>query len=473
MLHGIDSITTLAGPRPIQQPKSAVIGLIGCAPIHHVANATALPSTPVLVASDTDRAKLGPDLPGYNIPKALNGSFSQGAGATIVINMFDPTNPAHQTSVASAARNIGADKRIVLPHADLISVTVTTLADAACVDGTDYTVDRVTGIITVKAGGALAAAAQAKVAYIRANPAGVVASDIVGSVSVGGQRLGAQAFLAARALFGFVPKLLIAPGYSSIKSVETALVALAQPPKLRAFVLVDVPLGSTRDQVINGRNTAGALDLTTASNRLVFCYPGLKVNGVVELPSAYVAGIIARTDAQKGVHWSPSNQDVVGASGLELPLSWSLADPDCDLNLLNNAGVLTFGTGYGKAVRTWGNTSSAFPGSSDILTFIAAQRVVDAVDDAIEFYMLQKQDAPINQVLVDAVVEDVNAYLRDLIGRGWIYPGSRVQALPEKNPSASLAAGKVTFTKTLCPPPPAQTISNETVVDTSLLKVSA
>lgn len=68
---------------------------------------------------------------------------------------------------------------------------------------------------------------------------------------------------------------------------------------------------------------------------------------------------------------------------------------------------------------------------------------------------------------------NVNAQVRTLIGRGALAPGSVALFEPAKNPPIELAAGKVRFTIRHCPPPPAENITWESVVDTALLIVAS
>lgn len=482
-LHGVETIRSLVGPTPIMVPRSAVIGLVGTAPIHHVTGSPATPNTLVQLASDTDYAKLGPSpgsaldpskrLSGYSIPRALNAIKRQGGGLVLAINIFDPTLVGHQTSVAEATLAINSEKKIVLANQDIISVTVKTVGDVACASPTDYTIDRINGVITITPGGQLAAATNAKVAYIRGNPAAITGTNIIGATTGGGTRTGAQALLNARNLFGFTPKVLIAPGFTSAAAVRDALLELAASNKLRSIVLADVAAGATRDDVVQGRGPSGTLDLRSASQRVVYSYPQLRPTdtGDLEPFSSSLAGVISRVDAERGYWHSPSNKDLQGVSGLEVPVSWALTDADCDANIINGAGVVTVAAGYGTGLRTWGNRSGAFPASTDLLTFIPALRTSDMIDEAIEQATLKHVDGPVTRVLVDAVLEDVGAFLRQLVSRGALFPGAKVTAPAEKNPPVELAAGHITFVKTYCPPPPAERVTHETVIDVNQLKL--
>lgn len=469
-LHGVETTQAIAGPKAITEVKTAIIGLVGTFPVHHVTGAVADDTALAVTLDPTGDAAFGPDVSGYSIPNALAAIRGEEGSTVVVVNLFDPAT--HKTDVAEATLTVVGGK-IQLGHADVIAATVKTTADAACVEGTDYTIDRVQGLITIKAGGALAAATQAKVAYSYGDPSAVDADAIIGTVDAGGQRSGAQALLGAMAQLGYAPKILIAPGYSSDPTVEQALNAIAA--KLRGIVLADAPLGATLTDVLAARLTADDISLVTQDTRTFYCFPYQKVavpggGTALEPFSPALAGAIAATDRAKGYWHSPSNRQLRRAIGLELPLSASLNDPDCDVNRLNAAGIVTIFSGGTAGRRAWGNRSSAFPGSTLVDTFMPVLRTLDAVTEAVEYYTLERAtDEPVTQVLIDAVLEDISAYIRSLVSQGALITGSKVECLPEKNPPAQLATGKIVFTRTLMPPVPAEHVVHEQIVDVNLL----
>lgn len=471
-LHGVETFELAAGPRPIQQVRSAVIGLVGTAAVHHATSPATL-NEAELVLSDRDNAQFGPAIDGYTIPAALKAIQDQGYGTVLVVNVFDPT--VHKTDVAEADLDIVAGV-ITLTNDDVISAVVKVAGGTGdpLIEGTDYSIDRVAGTITVLAGGALAAAVEANVAYTYADPSAVDSADIIGTTTEG-VRSGAQAWLDCASRFGFGPKILIAPGFSSSEAVVAALQVLAQAAKLRAVALADVAVGSTLTEVLEGRAPDGEIDLTASDQRVFYCYPGVKVYDAatdstkVDAFSSRLAGVIARTDSTRGYWHSPSNKQILGVTGIETPLTAAVNDTACEVNQLNAAGVVTIFTGYGAGVRVWGNRSSAFPSSSDIRTFMAVRRTVDVVDESIELAALEFLDGPITQVLIDAILASVNEFLRTLVTRGALAPGSRVEYFPEDNPPSEIAAGHVTFTKTFCPPPPLERLTYKSMLDTTLL----
>ena len=91
-LHGVETIEVENGARPVKTVKSAVIGLIGTAPMGDV-------NTLVQCLSEKDAAAFGSQLTGFTIPQALDAIYDHGAGTVLVINVLDPS--AHKTAAVS------------------------------------------------------------------------------------------------------------------------------------------------------------------------------------------------------------------------------------------------------------------------------------------------------------------------------------------------------------------------------------
>lgn len=471
-LHGVETIRKTVGTRQIDAVKTAVILLVGSAPTHHVAPADRAPLNQlVLVTGEADHAKFGPDLPAYSIPAALKAHALLGKGLVFVVNVFDPAND--KTAVAESTIAI-TNGKITLPHQDIVDgVVVKAIGtpDVVCAENTDYTIDKVTGVITVVAGGLLDGDPNAKVAYNRANPAGATTTDVIGATSSGGVRSGMQCGLDAQGTFGFAPKIIIAPTFSATKTVADAMGALAD--KLKAVFYADVPAATSLEDAIAGRAPGETPDLSLVHPRGRYCYPHLKRSDGRLVPmSPYMAAIRAWTDSIYGYWWSPSNKVIPGVSAPELTLSASLTDPACDVNRLNAAGITTVFAAFGKGLKTWGNRTLAFPGGNGIETFESVLVTRDVLEESIEFYALEHVDKPVNQTLIDAVLADIGAFVNKLIGDGALAPGSRVYVDPTLNPPAQLAAGKVRWSYVFCPPPPCELASFESILDTSLLTVT-
>lgn len=464
-LHGVETIEIEKGPRPIRTVKSAVIGLIGTAPTGDV-------NTPTVVLSDRQAAQFGAQLPGFSIPQALDAIFDQGAGTVIVINVLDPAT--HKTAVADeAVVMVGGIGKTAHPAWVGAAVVKNNAGDTTHVLGTDYTTDPVTGAIMRVATGAIAANAPLKVSYEYADPSKVTAADIIGTVTAGGDRTGLQALQDTYNLLGFFAKILIAPGYCTLGSVSTELIAMAH--KLRAVTLIDAPIGTTYAQAMAGRGPSGAINFNTSSERAVLCYPHLKVYDAatdgerLEPMSPRLAGVMCARDNDRGYWWSPSNVEIKGIVGVERQLSAMINDPTSEVNLLNESGITTVFNSYGTGLRTWGNRSAAWPSVTHPRNFVNVRRTADILHESLEYSMLQFIDMPINNALIDAIRESVNSFIRTLVARGALIDGQCLYD-PTKNPPTEVALGHLTFDIEFMTSPPAERISFESFINIELLQ---
>lgn len=400
-LHGVETIEIEKGARTIRTVKTAVIGLVGTAPIQNVDEEYRTINEPVLISSDVDATKyFGTATDGYTIPQALDAIFDQGAGVVLVVNVFDPEK--HET-----------------------------VSD-------------------------------------------VTKGDIIGSVdATTGKRTGMQAFKDCYSLFGYFPKTIIAPVYCEDTAVVSAMQVICD--SIRAIGIVDAPVGTTVQDAIKGRGENGTINFYTSSDRIVLCYPHLKVydsntdSYILEPYSQRLAGVIAAKDLDKGYHWSPSNTEIQGIVGVEKQLTSMINDPTSEVNTLNEAGIVTVFNSYGSGYKTWGNRSAAYPSSTYVTNFINIRRTADILHESVEYSMLQFIDYPIDNGLIESITETVNSFIRTLIGRGALIDG-KCSYNADKNPATEIANGHIIFDIEFMPPTPAERITFESYIDISLLE---
>ncbi len=469
-LHGVETIVIKDGPRPVKLVKSAVTGLIGTAPVGPV-------NVPTLVLADKDAAQFGAQLPGFTIAQALDANFDQGrptSGVVIVINVLDPTIHKTVASNESVAFD-AANDRAKLAHPGVANLSLQSSDGATSyVEGTDYTLDAATGTLMRVAGGAIAVGATVKAAsYDYADPTKVTPADIIGAIDAAGNRTGMQALLDCFTLFGFFPKRLIAPVYCTLNGVSTEMIAMAN--RLRARAYIDAPIGITPAQAIAGRGPAGSINFNTSNSRARLFYPHVKVYDAatnadrLEPLSQRAAGLGNAVDIEKGYWWSMSNQEIAGITGVERTISAMINEPNCEANLLNEAGITTVFNSFGTGLRLWGNRTAAWPTDTHPSNFENVLAVGDIIDESIEYFCLQFIDQPITNAWIDAVAESVNGFLRKLVADGAILDG-RCWYDPSDNEPTELAAGHVTFRRDYMPPTPAERITHKTRVNIDYLK---
>ena len=400
-LHGVETIEITKGAKTITTVKTAVVGIVGTAPIEDVAAEYKTINTPTLILNEVEAVKyFGNHKSGFTIPQALQAIFDQGAGIAIVINVYDPTK-----------------------HESVEDVKI---------------------------------------------------ADIIGKIdATTGKRTGLKAFEDCYSMFGYYPKTIIAPVYCEETAVVSEINTLCN--KIRAIGIIDAPVGATVQDVITGRGPQGTINFNTSSDRLILCYPHLKVydseTDKIQLQpySQRLAGVIAAKDVDKGYHWSPSNTEIQGIVGIERQLTSMINDPTSEVNTLNEAGVVTVFNSYGSGFRTWGNRSAAYPSSTFTTNFINVRRTADILHESVEYSMLDFIDFPIDNGLIDSICETVNQFIRTLIGRGALIDG-KCSFNQDKNPTTEIANGHLVFDIEFMPPTPAERITFESFIDIELLK---
>jgi len=350
-------------------------------------------------------------------------------------------------------------------------------ADIVYTAGTDYTIDELGNISILAATSTIAEGATLKVSYRKFDASTINASRLIGTIaSDTGVKTGMKLFKDAYNMYGFKPKILITPGYSSLNTVATEMLAVASEHK--AIALLDAPVGTTVAGAITGRGPLGSINFNTSSERAWLLYPHWQVYNPVkdanELQpySQFAAGVIAATDNERGYWISPSNKEIKGVQGPERVISFAINDASTQANQLNEAGITCYASSFGTGFRTWGNRSAAWPTNTNVKNFLVIRRIADIVHESIELAMLQFVDEPldpINRVTIDAILDSVNAFMRTLIGRGALIQGSRCEFDPAKNPANVLAAGQIVFDLVFMGPTPAERITFESFVDQSLL----
>lgn len=459
-LHGVETIQATIGDRVITVVKTAVVMLIGYAPL---GDADKL----ILVQSKDDVAQFGASLDGFTIPQALKRIQDQGNSTIIVNNVYDPVT--NDDTITNEVCVLVAGEGSTVKHPTGAVVVKNSAGSTTYVKDTDYSID-VYGNLKVLTT-TIAQTASLKLTYDYFDPTTVTSSVIIGGVS-GDTRTGLSLFDEAKAQFGFSGKILICPVYCAITAVTTGLIAYING-KQRGCTLIHAPFGTSKANAIAGRGVAGAINFKSQNKRNYFIYPYVKDTSEVDdsaqysEPSAYFAGVMCQSDFLFGPQQSVSNQEIIGVTGTEITITDDLNDGNSDANALNRVGINTISMGTGVAL-TWGNRDSSYPVNTAVDSFLSVVRVGDIVAESIEYYSIKHVDKPTLPARIDAIRNDVNSFINTLIGRGWLVPGSKCIFNPAKNPSNQVAAGHLIFTYKILPPPPLERLTFEQDIDAGL-----
>lgn len=459
--HGVETIDAATGSNPVSTAATSVIALVGTAP-------KGPRNTLTLVSSPQDAEQFG----GENFPLTINQSlkaiFAQTRAKVIVVNVFDPTTM--KTSIVAEVANVYLGRArlnspVLLSTPPVIQDETDTITYVA---GTDYTIDEY-GSISVIPTGDISEGDEIHVSYDTPDTSGLTASDFIGVTSPA--KTGHKLFVDCLDQFGFSPKIFICPEYSALEQVAVEMDS--QATAFRGIAYVDAPAGTSVATLNSNRTTTGT-SFNTDSRRVVPVGPWVDIygwdgtNDTIPL-SSFAAGVTAKVDNEEGYWVSPSNHSVSGFISTEYPMAGTgINDQNSDANLLNASGIMTI-LKVGSSSRLWGNRSAAWPVDSDPRNFIPVQRVRDIVHESLELAKLPYIDRPINQATIDSIRATANGFVRTLIQRGALLPGSEVIYDAADNPASELALGHLTFQLVSMAPTPAERITYRSIMDINLL----
>ena len=155
--------------------------------------------------------------------------------------------------------------------------------------------------------------------------------------------------------------LLVIPPYTSGGDIDSAVLAdtIAYAEERRAVVIMDPPAAwSSLDNAVTG---ASAASFTSSKNAAVY-FPRVNQTDALRdgqigtfAPSGAIAGVIARTDASRGVWKAPAGLDATigGVAALAIPLT------DLEIGRLNPLGVNCLRASPGAGHTVWGARSRA------------------------------------------------------------------------------------------------------------------
>jgi len=476
-LHGVEVVEIDDGSRPIRTVKSSVIGLVGTAP-NSAPAVTATLLTQGLIWSANTHGRAGNNISIHQKnPKSNNAQLSIVVSQLVIVISL-ATNAAGDitTTPAEIITAIEANNQAsALVSVSSNSSSITTVQASVKINLLSGGVDeafplntptliagsRVEGakldIVGDKQGtlpdavDAIFDQVGAMVVVIRVAEeadAAATMSNIIGGVSTGGARLGVQSLLDAESQVKVIPRVLIAPGFSHQQAVVSEMLGIAD--RLKAVIVADAP-NTTDAEAISYRENFG-------SKRVYIVDPQVKIwdavsNAEMNQPaSARVAGIIAKSDNERGFWWSPSNREVYGITGTSRKIDFHLGDVNARANHLNENEVTTII--QKDAYRLWGNrTCSADPKWA----FINVVRTADMIHESLLQGHMWAVDRNITKNYVDDVVDSVNDYLRHLVTVGAIL-GGKCWADPDLNSPDQVSQGKVYFDFDFTPPAPAEHI---------------
>lgn len=273
-------------------------------------------------------------------------------------------------------------------------------------------------------------------------------TNVIGTVTVGGQYTGMQALLAAEAKIGVRPRILACPGLDN-QDVAAALATIAQ--KLRAFAYVAAWDCDTVSAAI-------AYRANFSQRELMLIWPDfLAFNVATSLTetawaTARAVGLRAKLDEDIGWHKTLSNIGVNGVTGITKDVFFDLQNPATDAGLLNADEVTTLVRRDG--FRFWGSRTCS---DDPLFAFENYTRTAQILADTIAEAHMWAVDKPMHPSLVKDIIEGINAKFRELKGLGYIVD-ARAWYNTEVNDATTLKSGKLYIDYDYTPVPPLENL---------------
>ncbi|TFG42812.1 MAG: phage tail sheath family protein [Syntrophobacterales bacterium] len=265
--------------------------------------------------------------------------------------------------------------------------------------------------------------------------------DYVGTDNGAGSRTGLQAFNEVDGI-----NIVCIPGITS-KTVQIAMIAHCENLKDRFCILdpkKDADMNAIQDQKEDVVSEKGFAALYYPSIKAPLeTVEGSKIKVVHEFipPSGCIAGIYARSDAERGVHKAPANEIVRGA--LELEVSMTKAEQD----ILNPKGINCIRAFPGRGIRVWGaRTTSADP----LWKYVNVRRLLLYIEESIDEGTRWVVFEPNNEKLWGRVAATITDFLTRVWRDGALMGKKPAEAFFVKCDRTTMTQGDIDNGRLIC-----------------------
>ena len=275
-------------------------------------------------------------------------------------------------------------------------------------------------------------------------------ATLANAIGDASEHTGVYSALSAESLHGTKPRLLCAPGLDtgsrpggSANGLATALVTVAD--RLRTFAFIDGPNTSHAAVIeyIKDFDTSRAIVIDPAAKIATDLGPqDFAMSG-------FAAGVAARTDYEIGWWASFSNKRVNNIIGLGRPID--SGDPNSRAQIMLDNGIWTVVNDAG-GFQLWGTESPTT--SDEIHRFPSVRRTADILADSLEASHRWAVAKGITKNYFSAVVEGMNAFIRELVAKGAL-SGGLCYADDDLNTEATIEKGEAHFNLEFTPVYPA------------------
>ena len=447
--HGVEVQQIATSIIPARQISASIPVFIGCAPIHRLSDQSRAAKNGDVVLCHNNAAAVralgytqNDDFEKWGLSEAAYTMFVLYACAPVVfINIFDPA--VHKKAVTDESVAL-SNETGQLANSDLIQCVLTTSDGLECVDGVDYSLNKITGKISVSKTGRLKTATSINATYTYAAPELVTVNECIGGVDFNtGKTTGIQLVDRVFSQYRVLPGVICAPGFSDNPAVAAIMATKSGSINgiFRAVAVADLPTSLTDYSRVPEYKIKNNL----VQEDLIICWPRAVFNNQIIRLSTLCAGVIADTDANHDdvPYASPSNKllQMQAATADNVNELWLELD---EANYLNSNGIVT-ALNFIGGWKLWGNRTACFPDVTDIKdTMISNRRMFGWYGNQLILTWWQKVDEPIGHRLAQTIMNSEQINLNSYTAKGYIL-GGRIEFLESENSTLDLMDGMVQF----------------------------
>lgn len=439
--------------------------VFGTAPLH-LATDRAQVNKPVLCYTYAEAvAALGysDDWKSYTLCEVIKSQFALYNRAPVVfVNVLDPA--VHKKSVT--AENVALTNHVGYINDPVLLETLKlkeTSDGDYLTEGIDYEAaynDEGALVITALTDGAIAAAVKLVAEYDKLDPEAVDGDDIVGGIDVStGAVKGLETLNNVFPLFGLVPSVILAPGWTGDAEIAAVMKAKASNinSHFKAITLNDIPTKTVKKytDVAKWKNDNNYTDPLQ-----VACWPMVRLGDDIYHMSTHILGVLATVDSDNGdvPNESPSNK-TMQINGTCLDDGTEVILGNEQANYLNGQGIIT-ALNFISGWKCWGNRTACYPSNTDVKdSMLCIRRMFIWHSTTFIQTYWAKVDKPITKRLIHTILDSENMRLNGLAAEEKIL-GGRVEFIDSENPTTSLMDGIIKFHTYLSPSPAARDIEN-------------
>lgn len=476
-------IRIMENPSSLAAPvlcTSALQVAVGTAPVNLAKDpygAVNIPKIAYSFAEASAAVGYSDNLKGYTLNQSIDASFRKFAVAPVIlINVLDPERhkadiPEEEYPVRNRQAVLGTEG-ILIGRLSVKSGGTALEADTDYIAGFDSDGH---AVITLLESGSAAGAKTLHISGERIDPSKVTEKDIIGGYDAAtGKESGLELVRQVYPLFGMVPGLITAPGYSRHPAVAAVMAAKCHDINgvFSCECIADLDCtekGAVKyTDVKTSKENSGFTD-----SHLLAVWPKVRIGDSVYYYSAVFSAMAASVDAAN------DNVPNLHMSNKALPVTGLCLDDGKETEVVMDQVQANAVAGFGVATavkaggfRTWGNNTAAYPAATDPKDrWFGCRRFFSWWGNSFIQAYFQKVDDPADERLIEAVCDAENIRGNSYTAQGKC-AGARITYIKAENPVTDILDGKVRFHQYLAPYTPAEDILNILEFDPSMLEAA-